>query len=80
MDRPQLKWHDVNNKKPDIGQRVMIADDCADQVIIGTYTEDKEGTRVWELDCGADILTDHFPYWSDLPEHPQKFGGIVYEP
>lgn len=78
MDRPKLKWYDVNNKKPDIGQRVMIADDCADQVIIGTYTEDKEGVRVWELDCGADILTDHFPYWTDLPEHPQKSGGIVY--
>ena len=29
-----MKWYDLNNKKPDIGQRVMIADDCADQVII----------------------------------------------
>lgn len=74
MNRPQLKWYDINKKKPEFGQRVLIADDCADQVVIGTFTEDK---HVWELDCGADILTDHFPYWAVLPEHPQKFDGVV---
>lgn len=73
----QLKWHDINKKKPEFGQRVLIADDRADQVVIGTFTEDKEDKYVWELDCGAYILTDHFPYWTDLPEHPQKFDGVV---
>ena len=73
MDRPQLKWYDVNNKKPDIGQRVMIADDCADDVSMATYIE----KDIWQLNSGAEIPTKPYPYWTSLPEHPQKFGGIV---
>jgi hypothetical protein len=74
MNRPQLKWYDITNKKPEIEQRVLIADDFADDVTMATYT--KEGC--WRLNSGAEILTKHYPYWTSLPEHPQKFDGIVY--
>ena len=52
-----MKWYDVNNKKPDIGQRVLIADDCADQVIIGTYTEDEESDDAVQIAWKKEIAS-----------------------
>lgn len=73
MDRPQLKWYSIDNVKPAVGQRVLIADDFADDVSMATYIE----KDIWQLNSGAEIPTKPYPYWTSLPEHPQKFGGIV---
>lgn len=37
MDRPQLKRYSIDNIKPAAGQRVLIADDFADDVSMATY-------------------------------------------
>jgi hypothetical protein len=73
MDRPKLKWYSIDDVKPADGQRVLIADDFADDVTMATYM--KRGS--WQLNSGAEIPTKPYPYWTNLPEHPQKFGGIV---
>ena len=72
MDKPKLKWFSIENVKPAVGQRVLIADDFADDVSMATYTKDG-----WQLNSGAEIPTEPYPYWAVLPEHPQKFGGVV---
>lgn len=63
------RWRDLKNEKPKEGERVLISDEYNDDdsVSMAKYTENHN----WELNSGAVILTDCYPFWMPKPKAPE---------
>ena len=70
MLKEAQRWRNLKNEKPKEGERVLISDKYNDEdsVSMAKYTE----SHKWELNSGAVILTDCYPFWMPLPKGPEK--------